>query len=127
MSCTSGLTATAEVSRSSILTRTRSSHLGEGPSMLRCRALTGLWALLAITVTPVHHQDPPPIKLLFLGDPRSHHKPAELFRQLQPILAKRGIDMTYVDKAEALDTKTLAPYDGLVLYSNMTRISPEQE
>src|SRR2546430_1413989 len=69
---------------------------------------------------------PKPIKLLFLGD-NGHHRPAERFRQLQPVLAARGIDMTYTDKVEALNPKTLSSYDGLVIYANTTAITPEQE
>src|SRR5205085_1550566 len=38
-----------------------------------------------------------------------------------------GIDLTYTDKVEALDPKLLSRYDGLLLYANTTRISPEQE
>src|SRR5437870_3778884 len=67
-----------------------------------------------------------PIKVLFLGD-NGHHRPAERFRQLQPVLAKRGIDLTYTDKVEALNPKVLAAYDALIVYANTTRISPEQE
>jgi uncharacterized protein len=67
-----------------------------------------------------------PIKILFLGD-KGHHQPADRFRQLQPVLAKRGIDLTYTDKAEALDLKVLASYDGLIVYANTTKITPEQE
>jgi putative membrane-bound dehydrogenase-like protein len=68
----------------------------------------------------------PPLKVLFLGD-NGHHRPAERFRQLQPVLAKRGIELTYTDKIEALDPKLLASYDGLIVYANTTRITPQQE
>jgi putative membrane-bound dehydrogenase-like protein len=67
-----------------------------------------------------------PVRILFLGD-NGHHRPAQRFRQLQPVLAKRGIDLTYVDRVEALNSKTLAIYDGLMIYANTSRISPEQE
>jgi putative membrane-bound dehydrogenase-like protein len=70
--------------------------------------------------------DEKPLKLLFLGD-NGHHKPAERFRQLQPVLAKRGIDLNYTDKADALSEKVLSGYDGLVIYANTTKITPEQE
>src|SRR4051794_4544730 len=69
---------------------------------------------------------PKPLKILFLGD-NGHHKPADRFRQLQPVLAGRGIDLTYTDKVEALNPKTLAGYDGLVIYANTTAISADQE
>jgi putative membrane-bound dehydrogenase-like protein len=71
-------------------------------------------------------QDARPIKVLFLGDD-GHHRPAERFRQLEPVLAERGIDLTYTGKVTDLDPKVLAPYDSLIIYANTTRISPEQE
>jgi putative membrane-bound dehydrogenase-like protein len=83
-------------------------------------------ALGLVAATPLCAEESKPIKLLFLGD-NGHHRPAERFRQLQPVLAKRGIDLTYTDKAEALNPQTLAAYDGLVVYANTTRITPEQE
>ena len=67
-----------------------------------------------------------PIKILFLGD-RGHHQPAVRFRQIQPVLAARGIDLTYTDKAEALNPGLLGRYDGLLIYANTTRITPQQE
>ncbi len=67
-----------------------------------------------------------PIKILFLGD-NGHHKPADRFRQLQPVLAKRGIDLSYTDKVEALSAKMLAGYDGLMIYANHTKWAPENE
>jgi putative membrane-bound dehydrogenase-like protein len=82
-------------------------------------------ALFAVgTIAPA--ADEKPLKGLFLGD-NGHHKPAERFRQLQPVLAKRGIDLTYTDKADALSAKVLAGYDVLVIYANTTKITPEQE
>jgi putative membrane-bound dehydrogenase-like protein len=88
-----------------------------------------LHALLVVGIswTPLAAAEPSkPIKVLFLGD-NGHHRPAERFRQLQPVLAKRGIDLTYTDKVDALDPKILAAYDGLLIYANTTKITPEQE
>ncbi len=45
--------------------------------------------------------EPKALKLLFLGD-NGHHKPADRFIQVQALLAKRGIDLTYTDRVEAL-------------------------
>src|SRR5262245_13294987 len=70
--------------------------------------------------------EPKPLRVLFLGD-NGHHRPAERFRQLMPVLAKRGIDLTYTDRVDALNPKVLAGYDALIIYANTTRISPEQE
>src|SRR5438093_6734123 len=83
-------------------------------------------ALSLLSLGLLHAERPKPVKLLFLGD-NGHHRPAERFRQLQPALAQRGIDLTYTDKVEALDPKVLAAYDGLVIYANTTRITPAQE
>src|SRR5438093_13220266 len=83
-------------------------------------------ALSLLSLGLLHAERPKPVKLLFLGD-TGHPRPAERFRQLQPVLAARGIDMTYTDKVEALNAKTLAAYDGLVVYANTTAITPEQE
>jgi putative membrane-bound dehydrogenase-like protein len=70
--------------------------------------------------------EPKPIKILFLGD-NGHHQPRERFAQFQPVLAKRGIELTYTDQVADLNAKTLASYDGLMVYANTTKISPDQE
>src|SRR5438874_4686413 len=88
-----------------------------------------LFALLSLGLafTALTANEPAkPIKILFLGD-NGHHRPADRFRQLQPVLAKRGIDLTYTDQVDALNPKSLASYDGLLIYANTTRITPEQE
>src|SRR5947199_1292590 len=89
--------------------------------MLRLAALLGL--LLA---APAVAQAPKPLKVLFLGD-TGHHRPNDRYRQLEPVFAKRAIELTYTDKAEALSDKTLAGYDALIVYANTTKITPEQE
>src|SRR5689334_10720177 len=66
------------------------------------------------------------VKILFLGD-NGHHAPAKRFAQLEPALKPHGIDLTYTDKMDDLNPDTLKAYDGLMIYSNETRISPEQE
>lgn len=68
----------------------------------------------------------PTLKLLFLGD-NGHHRPAERFRQLQPVLSERGIEIVYTDAATALNLQTLSKYDGLIVYANNEKIAPEQE
>lgn len=68
----------------------------------------------------------PTIKLLFLGD-NAGHQPITRFRLLQPVFEKRGIAMTYTDSVKSLNADTLAKYDGLVIYANHTKITPEQE
>jgi putative membrane-bound dehydrogenase-like protein len=43
------------------------------------------------------------------------------------VLAARGIDLTYTDRVESLNSKTLAAYDGLMAYANISAIAPAQE
>src|SRR5579884_3838340 len=70
--------------------------------------------------------DSRPIRILFLGD-NGHHRPADRFRQIRPVLARRGIDITYTDKTTDLNAHTLSHYDGLLVYANTTRITPAEE
>lgn len=67
-----------------------------------------------------------PIQVLYFGD-NGHHRPAERFRQLQPVLGARGINLTYTDKLSDFNAETLAKFDGLMIYANTTKIEPEQE
>ncbi|MEK6258143.1 MAG: PVC-type heme-binding CxxCH protein [Planctomycetota bacterium] len=66
-----------------------------------------------------------PLKLLYLGD-NGHHQPAVRFKQLQPVMKKRGVSLTYSDVVADLNAKTLGEYDGLVVYANIDAIEPEQ-
>ncbi|HUE73378.1 MAG TPA: PVC-type heme-binding CxxCH protein, partial [Pirellulaceae bacterium] len=43
------------------------------------------------------------------------------------VMKARGIELTYTDKLDDLNAANLAKYDGLVVYANQERISPEQE
>lgn len=92
--------------------------------MMRC--LAALFCVVPVLLLSAAEATPRPIKVLFLGD-EGHHRPVERFRQLQPVLAARGIELTYTDKVEALQPRNLASYDALLVYANTTRISPEQE
>src|ERR1700688_444242 len=85
--------------------------------------------LFLIALLPVGFllgEKPAALKILFLGD-NGHHRPAERFRQLQPVLAARGIDLTYTNKVESLHPKILASYDGIILFANIDSITAEQE
>ncbi|MEL7497920.1 MAG: PVC-type heme-binding CxxCH protein [Planctomycetota bacterium] len=65
------------------------------------------------------------IRVLFLGDD-GLHKPATRLAILQPILKKRGIDLTYTDRLEDLNPQTLRQYDALMVYANHRDIAPDQ-
>ncbi len=91
-------------------------------TLIRFCVAMGLFAF----ASTLSAQQPGRIRILFLGD-NGHHKPAERFRQMQPVMAARGIDLTYTDSMAALDPKVLAKYDGLLLYANIEKIAPDQE
>ena len=67
-----------------------------------------------------------PIKILFLGD-QGHHQPVRRFRLIEDVLRRRQIQCDYTEQVSALNAKTLNRYDGLLIYANIARISPEQE
>src|SRR5687767_14015681 len=83
-------------------------------------------AILAFVVSPACGAESGKLKILFLGD-SGHHKPADRFKQLRPVLAERGIELTYTDKMVDINAENLAKYDGLAIYANTTHIEPEQE
>jgi len=85
-----------------------------------------VFSMLGLLLAATGSSAPLPIRILFLGD-NGHHQPAARFEQLQPILAARGIELTYSDHVSDLNPKTLAAYDGLVVYANTDEITPEQE
>jgi putative membrane-bound dehydrogenase-like protein len=85
-----------------------------------------LTATATLSATLFAEEREPTLKILFLGD-NGHHAPGLRSRQLIPAMAKRGIEVTYTDKLEDLNAKTLAAYDGLIIYANHEKISPEQE
>lgn len=70
-------------------------------------------------------EEPARLKLLFLGD-NGHHQPAVRFKQLQPVLAKRKIELVYSDVPADLNPTTLNAYDGLVVYANIDAIEDSQ-
>jgi uncharacterized protein len=75
---------------------------------------------------PTSADEPKRLKVLFLGD-NGHHQPAVRYRQLEPVFAKRGIDLVYTENNDILADKALAGYDALMIYSNSTKITPAQE
>jgi uncharacterized protein len=95
--------------------------------MRPCRFVFALFALLAATtqVRLAMADDDQPLRLLFLGD-NNHHRPADRFAQLAPVLAQRGIELKYTDEMSVLTPQSLGEFDGLVLYANIDTIEPEQ-
>lgn len=91
------------------------------------RVIISLLFILAFCMPESAHgaEAPPKLKLLYLGD-NGHHQPAVRFKQLQPVMKKRGIDLTYSDVVADLNPTTLKSYDGLVVYANIDRIEDDQ-
>ena len=87
------------------------------------RLLLTVACLLAASITTAAET---PIKVLFLGD-NGHHKPADRFAQLQPVLAPRGIELVYTDKLSDLDPAVLAAYDALAVYANIDTLPANAE
>ena len=84
-------------------------------------------AICLCVISPSRAADAPtPLKVLFLGD-TGHHNPAARFKQIEPILAARGISLEYTGSLDDLNPAKLAGYDCLVIYANWTNISPSQE
>ena len=76
---------------------------------------------LALVLTPsllLAAEPSEPLKVLFLGD-KGHHPPADRAAQLIPVLAGRGIEITYTEKLADLNPENLARYDGLIVYANI--------
>ena len=88
--------------------------------------LSVLIASLLLGLSSQAPADPVRVKVLFLGD-KGHHRPADRFAQLEPVIKQRGIDLTYTDSMSDLNPQTLGGYDGLMIYSNETRLAPDQE
>ena len=85
------------------------------------RIATCLLALLTIS-SSVNAES---IRVLFLGDD-GHHQPRKRFAELQPVLANRGIELTYTDNVNDLNPTTLTQYDAVMLYANIDEISQRQ-
>ena len=84
-------------------------------------ALFGVHSDATAAETATNH-----LRVLFLGD-RAGHRPAQRFDIIEPVLKQRGIEVTYTESMDDLNPERLAEVDCLLIYANITRISPEQE
>jgi uncharacterized protein len=66
------------------------------------------------------------LEVLFLGD-NGHHKPIERLPSLMAALGPKGINFTYTDDVNDLNTNTLNKYDALMIYANIDELSPAGE
>lgn len=70
---------------------------------------------------------PRKIEILFLGHDSQHHNSALYMPMLASVLSKEGINFTYNDDPSVLNKETLAKYDGVMIYANHEKMTPEQE
>jgi len=89
------------------------------------RAALTLAFLFFMAVGPLQ-ADESRLSVLFLGD-EGHHQPEARAIQLTPVMANRGIDITYTDNIAELNPTTLKKYDGLIIFANTVRIEPREE
>ncbi|MFO1062576.1 MAG: PVC-type heme-binding CxxCH protein [Pirellulales bacterium] len=93
----------------------------------RCLSLAAtLVAVACSCIAPVATIAQETVQVLFLGD-NGHHKPADRAQQLIPVMAERGIRITYTENASDLNKANLKKYAGLIIYANTTEIKPDQE
>ena len=89
------------------------------------RTTSALAIAIGMLATPATAAEPP-LEVLFLGD-QGHHRPAERFAQLQPVLARRGIELVYTERLADLRADVLGSYDALVVYANIDALPADGE
>ena len=96
------------------------------PSRRSGRILRALVPFLAALLPLAASAAEAPIRVLFLGD-RGHHRPADRFAQLEPVLAGRGIELEWTEDVGQLNPSTLARFDALAVYANIDELPPAAE
>ncbi|MDV6030196.1 MAG: c-type cytochrome [Phycisphaera sp. RhM] len=66
------------------------------------------------------------VSVLMLGD-SGFHKPSEFYRHLVEPLGEQGIELQYTEQLKDVNPESLAKYDGLLIFANIERITPEAE
>lgn len=66
------------------------------------------------------------VSVLMLGD-TGFHKPSEFYRHVVGPFREQGIDLRYTEKLGDLNSDNLSEYDGLLIFANIERITPEAE
>jgi len=67
------------------------------------------------------------IEMLFLGHELEHHNSGAYFPILATALTKDGINITYTEDPNDLNSENLDLYDGLIVYANHETIKSSQE
>ncbi|MDB5111297.1 MAG: rane-bound dehydrogenase domain protein [Mucilaginibacter sp.] len=66
-------------------------------------------------------------EVLFLGNLSKHHDSNKYAPWLAIKLFESGINLTYTNDVNDLNTENLSKYDGVIIYANYETISPSQE
>ena len=66
------------------------------------------------------------VSVLMLGD-SGFHKPSEFYRYLAEPLREQGIELRYTEELKDISPESLEKYDGLLIFANIERITPEAE
>ena len=82
--------------------------------------------ILLLISSQLFAQEPRRLEVLFLGD-NGHHVPIERVPTLMAALGPKGINFTYTDKLEDLNSTTLSKYDALMIFANWDSLSSTQE
>lgn len=75
----------------------------------------------------ITEDDPRRIEVLFLGHAQEHHNARAYYPILSSALTKEGINITYTEDVNDLNSRTLSLYDALIVYANHESIGPAQE
>ncbi|WP_110358606.1 PVC-type heme-binding CxxCH protein [Arenibacter sp. ARW7G5Y1] len=71
--------------------------------------------------------EPRRLEVLFLGDANENHNSREYAPIMAQALSKSGINISYTEDLEDLNTYNLSLYDGLIIYANYDTISKGKE
>ena len=86
-----------------------------------------LIGIFLVNCSPQKDDGPRKIEILFLGHDQEHHNSEKYLPLLASALSPKGINFSYTDEVNDLNSKNLEQYDGLLLYANHDSISPSQE
>ncbi len=85
-----------------------------------------LFLFILITAFSASAQKARRLEILFLGD-NGHHRPIERVPSIMAALGDKGVNFTYTDKLEDINSVNLNKYDALMIYANWDSIPPSVE
>ncbi len=99
------------------------------PSLNITRTFLGMFCLAAILFITSCSNDSGPrrLEILFLGHASEHHPSEKYAPILAQAVTQKGINISYTNDPNDLNTANLSKYDGLILYANHDSITTSQE